>query len=867
MITNLDIIGNVIMNFDEIIGQTIHGYFKYYKMEKECIEYINNNRESLEDENMVKYIISIGKVIEYGKSYFLNELIVNIAQMQTFIQYMNMSNELMNKFTSSDDMSGRVEELSGGRKRRNKNNKSNKSNKSNKNNKKSNKNNKNNKKNKKYFINNVNHTKKYIKKIVNNFLPKSQRGGGIIEKFILLIMTALSITIFINNTSLVQSSASLDYEVQLFQPFKNFDSELPESDEYLEMITKEYGTNVKFPEDKIYQILNLTKTYKPGEKSNFLDSIKKYFSSNNFNEKFITEMNEKVKELNKLSRNINEGLIQTCEYFVDSRDELLPIMLYQYFNDIIVPTMKEQAEEKTQEILDKRRMEFIEKQKNEIIKEEPTSIQKTTNFFSKMFRTATNEETKMEKTSEINIQEYNQKISEIQIRADDYVEEIRQDIYNANYEKLEKMESSNIYSDFSRTTTQDLILQYFKSICDIKPAIYEFNTETGILTLKNPAKSRYHLYILSNNVLSMKQKVIEEYGIGKDMYDYERAKKIENLSQLSQLIVNILVDYNVGIKKVLTKGTYADSMSPDEFFDSLKNILKNLEEPLKYSLGENPMDISKQATDSKIKIETENIKSEIEENIQKSTNVNLAKKIEGEQKNYDLVSQLSNIKIQNIRRSVNETLSYVTIPIDESFQNLMNGLTSLIRAPFNMINTGIDEASGSLMNITWNISYLSMNFGGVFILILALFSGLPRVLIRSIKLRLERRLNKYELETKRLQNTQKNTQENIQRPISLKKPTTLRRRIGDITRNFYKKEENEREDGEVDEEYNYRPYYEEQRQPYYEEQRQPYYGLEDDRQYNSSGRYESYNYNGGLGSKKRKYNRKQNKRRTRRNKK
>ena len=847
MITNLDIIGNVIDNFDEIVGQTIHGYFKYYKMEKECIKFMNTNMELLEDETMAKYIISIGKVIEYGKSYFLNELIVNMIQMQTFIKYVNVTDELMdNKFTSSNNMSDRVEELSGGGKRKNRKNK------------------KSNKSNKKYFTGKSKHTRKYIKKIFNNFFPKSQRGGGIIEKIILLMSTALSITLLINNTSLAQSSVSPDYEVQLFQPFKNFDSELPEINEYLEMITKEYGTNVKFPEDKIYQISNLIKSYKPIEKSNLLDSIKNYFTNSNFNEKFINEMNERVKELNKLSRNINEGLIQTCEHFVDSRDELLPIMLYQYFNDITFPNMKEQAEEQTLEMLDKKRTEFIEEQKKEMIKGEPSIVQKTSNFFGKMFRPSTNEEPKTEKNNEINIQDYNEKINYIQIRANEYVDEIKQNIYDANYKKLEKIESSNVDSDFTKTMTQDLILQYFKSICDIKPAIYEFNTETGILTMKNPAKSRYHLYILSNNVLSMKKKVIEGYGIGKEMYDYEREKKIENLSQLSQIIVNILLDYNVGIKKVLTKGTYADSMSPDEFFDSLKNILKNLEEPLKYSLAENPMDISKEAIESQKSIQTKKIKHDIEQNVQYSINTNLAEKTKSEEENYNLLNQLSNIKMQNIRRVVNETLSYVNIPIDESFQNIIDGLTGLVKAPFNVVNAGIDGASGSLMNLTWNIGYLSISFGGVLIFILALFSGLPGVLLKSIKIRLERGVNKYVLESqRRLKNKTLDTQielEKIEKEPIITLYDDYGPKLGPISyQEEYYPEPN------YDESYNEEP---EQEQPFY--LRRPIPRKKQHHRLEDVEYYENYNeYEGGrrkYKTKKRKYNQRRNKRRTRRNK-
>jgi len=82
-----DIVNTLYNKFPEIMGQAITGYYNFFKIEQELINIVHE----IVDENIERQIINSfiiwATIIQYGKTYFLQQIMDNLIQNEMFQMY------------------------------------------------------------------------------------------------------------------------------------------------------------------------------------------------------------------------------------------------------------------------------------------------------------------------------------------------------------------------------------------------------------------------------------------------------------------------------------------------------------------------------------------------------------------------------------------------------------------------------------------------------------------------------------------------------------------------------------------------------------------------------------------------------------
>ena len=115
------IVNNLLNNFPKIVGSSIIGYNEFYKAEVLLLEKMKTKNETgesilLDDDIFINFEI-FANMVQYGKSYFLNEIITNMRQMNNLVIFMNAIVPLVNEMKNRP-AKGYVEEVGGGKKRK-----------------------------------------------------------------------------------------------------------------------------------------------------------------------------------------------------------------------------------------------------------------------------------------------------------------------------------------------------------------------------------------------------------------------------------------------------------------------------------------------------------------------------------------------------------------------------------------------------------------------------------------------------------------------------------------------------------------------------------------------------------------------------
>lgn len=584
------IVNNLLKNFQKIVGSSIIGYNEFYKAELLLLEKMkpNDKGESIIKDNDVFINFKIfANMVQCGKSYFLNEIITNMRQMNNLITFMNTITPIVNKMKNRPEK-GYVEEepVSGG-------------------------------KNKKRFI---------------------QKGGGdIFNMFMSLVITIL-FTSLANSQEVASNLVGTDSQVvyalkqegqqkinfetnqipMATTKVKNFDPLNPDD---RNLMTQEYGLNVVIP--KIKQIISenlqglFLQKFIEGKRENYgvIEKIKTFFQNDTeeLNKLFISEIYKNVTTLNALTNVVHPLLKEMCKQFMSQTDPLLPIQVYRLYNSKLV--------EKS-ETLKETREKIEEEQKKDIVKtelkqlgitqSEPTMVENiqevattvkegTASLFSSVFSSG-----KKNLPAEVNATEINRKdlkniIQNVEDKADKNISSLRADTEKEIFSDYAQETAENLYNE---QLSSDIILDrqsYLSTTCNaIKQQKYTFNGTS--LYIDSPASTLFHLKVLAKNVVknfkTIMEKGISEYGengnIITDIPEQEsRKEKLRSLNEKAQAILQVLENYEMGLINSLSDGQYTAS-NKEEFVQNIAGLLVNIQDQIIKATKQYPITAEKE---------------------------------------------------------------------------------------------------------------------------------------------------------------------------------------------------------------------------------------------------------------------------------
>jgi hypothetical protein len=731
MFNNIELLNNTFINYKLITGELIKAYFKYHLMEKTYLSYVNSINENTIDPNLLKYLSTLGYAIQCGKSYFLNELFYNQMCMTTINDYINTCLTLFHSNQNKDYESATIEEFEGGRHKKTR------------------------LKRRRYKKN------KYLTRKQRKML-KFQRGGGIMTELMMnIVLTVLFMTIM-NQSTFVQSiNDNIISKIDITKFVGNGDEyvkNLLESNERyskkdIEEITGYYHSDlenkINFPEDEIIEILNLKNANNRKLSSKFIEKLKNIFFDSNFllNE----EMEKMTRKLNEEYTKIHDGLEVTCRHFERSSTDLSPITMYDRF-DLEFKSKKEYIEETTEMMADEEREKYISsKIESEGIKK-PSSVdrivdlgqdatknvidgaKKFFNFFSSSNKQNLKQSEELIVREVVSSIDITGDLSGVQLYEQTYdtikeeypIEETRSRIKNELVKKEYQKTIENIGKSSYQRTKEKNIKSYLTRICIIEKPRFEYNSNTGEFSLKNPARSRYHLYTLANNVMT-NYEFISKYIKETDYENSnERITKLNNLVELSNIIDRILNEYELAITKLLTYKTDYQDMSVDELYESLSNMWVNINDYLKISTSEFPLQEYNRMKEIELNRETENRlhRQDIEqrsEEIRRQNELN------------EIMSNRNDVNIESFRIFLEGYTGPVKDTIINTYNTTINSITSVSTDLYkgaNTLGSGVSSmAYNSIMNPIWGIQMASFEVFNIVLIIMAIIT-LPRPLAK-----------------------------------------------------------------------------------------------------------------------------------------
>jgi len=640
-----DIVNTLYNKFPEIMGQAITGYYNFFKLEQELINIV----DEIVDENIERQIINSfiiwATIIQYGKTYFLQQIMDNLIQNEMFQMYIGLF----------DPMSEKVQQLI---------------------------------------------------------------GGGKINEQILMLFMVLMFIINLTNVTSVSNAISPLGDINVIniaegiipEATSNINRELnPRNFTELLEFTTQYALNPTIPSDETFSInVNIYK-------DQFIEITKKsmpfftkvFASDNTFNELFVKEIKRKTDDINSLSFNVSNVLNEVCKGFSQVTNDDLPITLYNLFNK----KMKQKTE------LLKQTQKIILKKEEASLKETlltnygmPSNIEVESSFsisnIGKMFSfNSNNEEPKNDKIT-ISQSELNKVM--------DKVEEIVNDEMITFTKKIDiiliEEASADVMQDLIKTNNQNLqttnFKKYLTSICKIKIPQYKFNETTGELYIKDIPISRFHLKILAMNV-RLNYNAVMELGINE-----KNQEKIKSLYEKSEVILQILTDYDLGIAQVFDPDITPNKM--DDFFNNIANMWTSLKNNMEPALLQFP--ITEMETNNKIKQEKQELMRALNEQ-QSKHNIEIQKKqanhnLDVETKEQDIIlkSELNKISSQSwdllretLKITTKGSVGVVTDTLSEATNTIINSTSGIV-------DNVLDRSVHSLLSIAYGISQLGYIF-------------------------------------------------------------------------------------------------------------------------------------------------------------
>jgi hypothetical protein len=684
------LVDNLNKNYKEIVGEALLGYYNFWKNEKDTIEMIREKNLQLLNTQDISYLLAEANINQYGKSFFANEVIRNIINMKLIIIYL--------KFVETNQFKGQDSNI--------------------------------------------------------YELEEGQKGGMPNLKDFLKIAVGILLMSLTNATNVANTVAVIgeNYVVEIpintenippkvEPPFmENFD---PNEEAHKEVYSKQFRTINQFPEDKTIEF-NINEKFKTDFNNKEIDifnknPINRIIMSNSFinsligshdvNDKFTKILTARIDELNIEMRSLYTSMEDMCQSFIETKDPVLPIRLWELFNDAIIRNDElQKIKDKENELVEKKREQLFSEAgiTNQI--EEESIISSISSYFSWDKKTPPLEKVNTAITLELYKKSEESVDNQIRELGPKFKEEAIQIRLNERLNQFLKQESN---------TRDSINLEaYYSSICEIYKSYYVYNQTSGMLSLKNPARSRFHLKILVDNVIEYYEKIISE-GISKfdertgevitDIpKNSERLENLKSLFEKAQAIRPILTQYDIKIAKHLAD---KDMFSTDvnDFFETItemwlgiKNSIIEATQPFPMTAKKENIEIKRIEAESLINIkrQTAEFKAEETERMLKILQQNKSNTLSKQE--YDVFQNWLNLNLEGmiknpIQAGIRTTTSTLTEPIGEIYNNTIS----------------------SIMSGVWGITFAGMSFISLAILFISVKSGCVGAVFKGIKRKIE----------------------------------------------------------------------------------------------------------------------------------
>jgi hypothetical protein len=711
-LTPKNIVDNLNKNFDKIIGEAIIGYNKFYQMEQILLNSIKTNSEqnSAGSKNILAFLTTYATSVQYGKNYFLDQIITNYIEMENLTLYINTISPFLSQSVNNEK--GFVEEFVGGQKGGN------------------------------------NLLIKLFVSLVIQTLFSSLANSEHIAKSISLYGEDVDVSIDIDNGIIPKARSTI---------YGNLN---PLNATQMEQKTREYGNNIEFPQDTIVNSLNITNIYsqeiigKMKGNQGILEKFLNLKSDEQFYNLFYSNISARVEYINSLVDVVHPALEDMCKGFVETTDTILPVPLYELLNSKLA--MEFQRIKDRRDMLVDEKMAELKSDKLlelQITDAEPglydrvseTSSQVTSgisNFFSWQNQVSkTVSETTADGVSKQPLS--TQELQDIYTNVDNSVKKQIQELGNSfdkeAFATLANEKMAELQEDTINSLSVTNLKIYLTAVCKIKKPRYMFNQTSGILSIKNPSWSRFHLQILAQNVVSYYDTVIKGIpkvsNTGEVIVDIPDGIRIENLNSLlekAQSIIPVLIEYDTGLVSSLAEG-HESASNLNDFFENIAKMWIDIKNPILQASEQFP-ESSRRKNIELTRIEEEAVRNNMELTRKHDMAV-VERVLQAKQKNdmnaltekdWAIFNRMIGINVEGSLNTVTNTANSIVNSTTDFGTNTLENVNLLLKTGFSSINS-----------IAWGIANSGMVLFLPVLMLLAFRTGLITAVFSNIKNRIE----------------------------------------------------------------------------------------------------------------------------------
>ena len=697
-------------NYPMVIEHAITGYKAFYDIEQEFISKINKDisiNDLLKDSDTKKelaYLIEYANIIQYGKSYFVSQITYNLIQMGNLVDYINIIGPFRNN-NEIKDSKVIIEEITGG-----------------------------------------------------------QKGGvnfAYFLKFIsIMILTSLSNVTSIGTaiSKLNDVSITLDIERGDIPKATGYEGELePGIEGELEKFTEQYKQPLRFP--PITSIISQNTTTL--SKESLVEEITKsigfvgslFTKQEYFDIKFNEAIKHEIKRINQLTHITTSAVEEVCRSFVRTTDPSLPTPLYVLLNSKMASKFEE-LQEKRQKLREQKEAEIKEQkiQEFQITLPEPgltefvkEGVAKTTTdvlgSISGMFSWSSSQlSTTSSNVPPPSAQQISDAYYEVEKAVSQEIETLSGEIDITAFEELARDVMTDLGREASEALSVTNLRIYLSSICKIKKPVYIFNQTSGIIYIKDPTRSRTHLKVLAENVVSYYKTVttrglqrIEDGEVITDIPSEERQINMKSLLEKSEVIIEILTNYDTGLTRTLLDLSQDAEVDYKEFFENIASMWIELKNQTIEALAQFPItereegqkrERERQQTIMALQTEMQRHDSEMQVRLQTlAQNQELNNITDAE---WDTLNQWMSINTGGVIKMGTGVVDTVVNATTDVGNNLLINSKKLI-----------DTGMSSIMSIAWGIAAMGMVITLPAILAISLKTGYITAYFNKAKKRLE----------------------------------------------------------------------------------------------------------------------------------
>ena len=678
------LIDNLNKNFPTIVGHAIIGYYEFYKMEQLLSISIRKNTLSTtvnpgDKEKIMSFLIAYANIIQFGKSYFLNEITVNLQEMENLTMYVNVISQILSQTPPKIEKYDEFEELKDGQ------------------------------------YGGQPQVFKLIFSFITILLLSTIGNSTAVANSIALSGQYVGVSINIDTGDIPKAKSAIEGALD------------PRNITQLEEMTKEFGRNIVFPYDNITSSQNLTSIYgsefveKIRSTQDLWSKVQTLFVNEQVYSMFYSNITRQVDYVNSLVDNIHPILEEMCRGFVGTTDTLLPIPLYDIFNSKMaskIETLKENRnllKVKKEEELKRQKLEELQITAPEpglydVAKDSAKTCRSNIPSISGLFSWPTAITTEVTETDGPTVAELQQIYTDVDESVSKEIQEL-----GASFDQKAFVDLANEFiSQIDQQNTESLQITnlqiYLSTICKIKKPRYIFNQTSGEVYLQNPARSRFHLMVLAKNVVSYYNTVIkgiqsiDDNGeIVINIPDEVRIKNLNSLLEKAKSIIPILVNYDTELVSTLSEG-HESASNINQFFKTITEMWINIKNPIIQATEQFPVTTKK--TQMELKRSEEEADRLVEELKRKHV-------IEVQER---LLSLKQNNELNNVTKEEWDTFnSWLGINVEQGLKTGTITLDSIVNSTSQvgqnvLANTDIllDSGIASILSIAWGIAKLGM---------------------------------------------------------------------------------------------------------------------------------------------------------------